>query len=393
MKKFLVFLCLLIFASNVYALDLSSKNAIMYNLNDDKIIYEENAYDRVKIASLTKIMTVYVAINHIDDMEKSITITNDMLKDLIKLDAYVIGLKKGDKLNYKDLLSATYISSGADAARALSISIAGSEENFVKWMNDEASDLNLSNTHFKNVIGLDDNDAYSTVYEVSILLKKALENDTFKTIFETDEYTLSNGIEVKSSMRDAAKTYKIDIPYIKGGKTGYTILAGKCLASVAYDAKNDIYYMLVTTGASTSKQNAYHVLDAANMYKYYFENYKYYTVINKDEAIINIDAPYSKTEASIKVTEDIKYYTNQYNEELVKIEYDGLKKIKKSLKKDNFLGKIKVYYDNELLGEYNAYLKDDVKFSLLKFTKVHFKIILGTIILLLLIIKFKHRRA
>src|SRR5574344_1267148 len=159
MKKVICFLMAFLMCTNVYALDISSKYAVLYNLNDNTVVYEMNKDEKTSIASLTKIMTCLVAIEHIDNMDEYVTITNDEISDLISLNAYVIGLKVGDKVTIKDLLYGMMLPSGADAARALAISLARHENTFVSWMNDKATELNL-NLHFANVIGLDDTNNY-----------------------------------------------------------------------------------------------------------------------------------------------------------------------------------------------------------------------------------------
>src|SRR5574344_2484620 len=213
MKKVICFLMAFLMCTNVYALDISSKYAVLYNLNDNTVVYEMNKDEKTSIASLTKIMTCLVAIEHIDNMDEYVTITNDEISDLISLNAYVIGLKVGDKVTIKDLLYGMMLPSGADAARGLAISLAGDENTYVSWMNDKANELNL-NLHFANIIGLDDVNNYGTVNDVAKLLMKALENSTFNEMFKTKTYTLSNGISVKSSIESGATTYKLDVSYI-----------------------------------------------------------------------------------------------------------------------------------------------------------------------------------
>lgn len=157
MKK-IIFLLILLLPSLSFALqapELHSKHAIIYDLNEDKIIYAKDSTDKISIASLTKIMTTITAINNIDDLNTEITITQDMLNQ-VRYDASVAGLKVGDKVTYKDLLYASILPSGADATTALAISLTGSIDNFVTKMNEEVAKLNLINTQFKNVTGLDE---------------------------------------------------------------------------------------------------------------------------------------------------------------------------------------------------------------------------------------------
>ena len=338
---------LLIF--NVKALDLSSTNYILYNLNDNTIVLEKDSKEIISIASLTKIMTVYVAIEHIDNYDKTITITSKMIEGLIEQDALVVGFRVGEEVTMNDLLYATFLESGADAARALSLSIFGSEEEFVNQMNNKTKELNLE-LSFKNVVGLDEQGHYGTADSVAHLLMYTLQNDKFKEIFNTKEYTSSNGRLFRSSAFKTAEKYDIDIHYIEGAKTGYTDDAGKCLASVAFDEENNIKYMLVTIGADTTIENAYHILDAKTIYDYYFTNYKYYNVLNIDDLLTTINIKYSKQSIDIKSNSEIKiYYDTTFNENNIRIEYSGIKEVSPFIGDNIELGKVDIYYVDELL--------------------------------------------
>lgn len=358
MKKILIILLInIILIPNIYALDINSTNAVLYNLNDNKIVLDKNSDEKVSIASLTKIMTCLVAIENIDDMNKEVTITYEMLKGLIEANAYVVGLRVGQKVTIKDLLYATFLASGADAARGLAISVSGSESVFIDLMNQKAKDLNL-NLHFSNVVGLDNPENYGTASAVAQLLIKALENDTFKEMFLTKEYKINNSsITVRSSMLSAAKSYKIDIPYVLGGKTGYTDNAGKCLASIAFDEKNNINYLLVTIGANPTTKNAYHVLDAKNIYEYYMNNYKYYDVLKENDILANIKVKYSDEIISIPSLEEIPiYHDKSFDTSKIEIKYEGLEEVSPFIK-DQLIGKTSVYYDGELLSTYEITTK------------------------------------
>lgn len=354
MKKILIILLInILLIPNIYALDISSKTAVLYNLNDKSIVLDIDSNKKVSIASLTKIMTCLVAIEHIEDINKEVVITYEMLDGLIASNAYVVGLKKGQKVTMKDLLYATFLESGADAARGLALSLASSEKEYVKMMNDKASSLNL-NLHFANVVGLDDENNYGTANDVAKLFMIALENPIFKEMVLTKQYKLSDSsLVAKSSMFESARKYEIDIPYILGGKTGYTVNAGKCLASIAYDENNNINYLLVTTGANTSTKNAYHVLDSKTIYEYYFANYKYYNVLNIDDILTTIKVKYSKTNIDVKSTELVTlYHDKTFDESKIKINYEGVKEVSPFVK-DKYLGKADVYYDDKLMASYD----------------------------------------
>ena len=126
MKKILLTLIILFSFINVSALEISSENYVLYNLNNNEIVLEKNKDEFTQIASLTKIMTTIVAIENIENFDETITMTSEMFRGLYEQNAYQIGLRVGEKVTYNDLLYGTLIASGADATRGLTISIAGS---------------------------------------------------------------------------------------------------------------------------------------------------------------------------------------------------------------------------------------------------------------------------
>lgn len=398
MKKILFSIILILVSIvKVSAIEINSQNAVLYNLNDNTVIYEKNKDSITSIASLTKIMTTIVAIENIDDYNKEVTINYDMLKGLKEENAYVIYLQVGEKVTYNDLLYGTFLASGADAARGLSFGISGSDSNFVELMNKKAKELNLVNTHFTNATGLDTDNQSSTVDEVARLLQYALKNDKFKEIFYTDTYTFSNKKHtVKSSLKETGSYYNLDTSNILGGKTGYTLNAGRCLASVAYDKDNDITYMLVTTNASTDTKY-YHVKDAIDVYNYYFTNYKYHNLIDKDEKILTLNTKYAKEHIIDFISDkDYKvYYENTFNKDNVKLEYTGLellqpKLINNNLKKGYKIGTIKVIYNDTTYETIDILLKDDIKFSILEFVYINrLYFVLGIVLVILIIFTIK----
>lgn len=390
MKK-IVFALLIFFTAilNISALDLNSKNAILYNLNDKTVIFKQNENEITSIASLTKIMTTLVAIEKIDNYDAFVTIKSSMLAGLKEKNAAVIGLKVGQKITYEDLLYGTFLASGADAARALSISLVGTEEDFVKLMNDKAKELGLTNTNFINTTGLDEDGQTSTVDEVAKLLMKALENKVFEKIFYAKSYTLSDkSMTVYSTLFKTASKYKIDSSYFLGGKTGYTDNAGRCLASIAYDSENKISYLLVTTNADID--DGEHVKDAAKIYDYYFKNYKYHNLVNINDLLITLPTKYVKEETiNLYANKEVSaYLENTFDKKNVKLTYSGLEELKAGLKKGDKIGNIKVSYNDKDYEDIDVVLQQDLKFSLLVFIKENILVILVSIILIILTVFF-----
>jgi len=390
MKKILFSIILFLsITTNVDAFELSSKNAVLYNMNEDKIIYELNKDEKTSIASLTKIMTTLVAIENIENYDETIKLNYSMFTGLAEANAAVIGLKNGQVVTYNDLLYGMFLASGADATRAIAMSVSGSEEKFVELMNKKTKDLGMINTKFKNTTGLDEEGQYSTVNDVAVLLKEALKNEKFREIFTNESYTFKdNSLTVYSTVRKTANKYGYNIEYIKGAKTGFTYAAGKCLASLAIDEKNNIEYLLVTTKASINKDDSYHIKDAITIYNHYFNNYKYHNLVDKGDLLIELPTKYGK-EKSIKIyaMDDVKYYLdNTFNKENIKLNYVGINIITTDMEKNTKLGKIEIIYNNEILNTVDIYLPEKIKFSILAFLKENIISVTSVILIMLFLI-------
>lgn len=382
LSKIFLFFFLFFYTLNINALTLESDKYILYNMNDEKILLEEKANEKAHIASLTKIMTTIVAIENIDDFDKKVTITYDMVKD-IEWDVAVVGFNVGETVTYNDLLHGSLLSSGADAVNALALSIGKTYPNFVKMMNDKVKELGLTKTHFANVVGLYDEENYSTAYEVAEILKYALKNEKFKQVFETKNYTSTTGRKMKSTVESYSERLNEDISYIKGGKTGYINAAGYCLATTS--TIDDVNYMLVTLNAYDGTSP--HIKDAIKTYKYYSKNYSYQPIVENNTIITTLNTIYAKEK-----TIDIKanyykesYLKNNYDKSKLKYEYQGIDEISYFMEQNTKLGTVKVYFEDELLDEFDLLYKETLEFSLLSFLWINkVPVIIISIVLLLI---------
>ena len=250
---------------------LYSQSAILVNLNNNSVIFEHNSEKKIYPASMTKIMTAILAIESIKDLNKTIIVPENIFPDLYSDSAMIAGFEPNESARAIDLLYGAMLPSGAECSKALALHISNTEVNFIKLMNDKAKELGMKNTNFTNVWGGHDDDHYSTVKDISELLKYALKNKTFSNIFTSVAYSSDptehhpSGIFFCSSMFKKMSTNIISNGKIIGGKTGFTDQAGLCLASLA--EKNNNEFILVTAGApgnNTSKP--YHILDALTVY-------------------------------------------------------------------------------------------------------------------------------
>lgn len=363
-KKILniIFIYLLLGIRIVYAseFDITSDNVILYNLNDNEVIYEQNSDERVQIASLTKIMATIVAIENNENLDSEVVITKESLKGISEYTK--VGFKVGDKVTVRDLLYGTMLPSGADAVLALGIHTSGSVDGFVDLMNEKAVELGLENTSFDNPIGMDGDNNYSTASDMASILMYALENDTFRDIFTTMEYNISSvNKTVKSTLIGYSKSYGLDVSEIDGAKSGFTDGAGLCLASIA--TIDDVSYLLITMGADTNnRSNA--IRDSLEIYDYYSSNYSYQTILEKDYVIDSIPVKWGKIDKyDIKAMDDVTLYLeNGLRKNKISYEYDGIEELNYKIKKGDKLGCVTIKYRDTELFTMDVYLESELEY-------------------------------
>ena len=257
--------------------DIYSYAAVLYNMTTNRIVCEKNVDEVTYPASLTKIMTAIIAIENINPTEyfdKYITLDADMFDYITLSNASVAGFKAGEKVRIIDLLYGVILPSGADACIALARHIAGSESGFADLMNAKAEELGCTNTNFINSTGLQDINHRTTARDMLTILRYALKNDLFRTIFTTESYTTGStnmreeGFTFKSTVYRAFTNNDFEMGNIIGGKTGYTVEAKLCLSTLARTPAAE--YILITLGAGEGDNNTpYHVMDAVTIYDKY----------------------------------------------------------------------------------------------------------------------------
>lgn len=386
MKKVVFFLfSLFFFCYSVYAenFDITGEYVSLYNMNEDILLYSKNDTKKTSIASLTKMMTTLVAIEEIDNLDKIVTIKERDFEGTVGYSK--AGFKVGDKVTYRDLLYGIILPSGADAVNAVVNNTLGYDK-FIKKMNETAKKIGMNDTSYANPVGKDDENNYSTSNDLAKLLKYALKNETFKTIFTTKNYKTSNGINLESTVNRYENI--LNTNEIKGAKSGFTKDAGRCLASIT--TLNNVDYLLVVINSSTiSPYNA--VKDTITIYDYYNNNYGYKNIINDDTFIKEIPVDFSK-EKTYKITgsEDIEKYLKNNTE--VTYKYVGSDKVTFNTKKGSKLGVVKIYDGDVLLATSNVYLENNIEY----YPIITYIMIGIAVIFVLLIVKKikkkKHRR-
>jgi len=261
----------------VFPENITSPYAVLINNNSDEIIAYRDYDKKMYPASLTKIMTLIVAVENTENFSDTQLITPEMVDPMIEQDATRAGFVPGETPTIKDLLYGLILPSGADASIALAQYVAGSEEEFVKLMNEKCSELGLKSTHFTNCIGLHNPEHYSTVQDIAIILQYAMENEICREILTTYEYNIQpteynpEGLTLYSTMFQRMSGDEMPGVSILGGKTGFTDEAGQCLASFA--EINGQEYIMVAANNPSKWYVVYDTLSAYSIYAYGGEAY------------------------------------------------------------------------------------------------------------------------
>lgn len=219
-------------------LELYSAVGILVDVQSGAALAEKSPDERIYPASMTKVMTLLVAVENLPDLDATFTMTQAIIDPIYLAGASMAGFVDGETVTMRDLLYGAVVPSGAEATEALAQAVAGNEEGFVALMNEKAAALGLKNTHFMNTSGLHDENHYSTVREIALILQAALQNETCAEVLSAENYRASETEQHPDGLAMTNKfLYRVHHEYETGGaqitaaKTGYTAEAMNCCAS------------------------------------------------------------------------------------------------------------------------------------------------------------------
>lgn len=314
----------------------SAEAYVLYCADNGKIICSQNENKKMKPASTTKLMTTLITLEEAASSNKSVEFTKEMMAE-----GSSMYLKIGDVVTLKDLAAGMMMASGNDAANASALTIAGSSEKFAELMNTRAGQIGMKNTHFVTPSGLDDDNHYSTAYDMALLVSYALENDDFAALTSNKSTAVSfikpeDKKTVYSNHNRLLSLYE----YCIGGKTGYTMAAGRCLVSAA---KKDGLTLVCVTLNDRNDWN-----DHIDLYNYGFSRLACYETSDKD-FVADVDC--------VGGVADSVSVTGEKNQSII-ISPDDKDKITRKICCDSFLyAPIK---DNQTVGRIEYILDDKV---------------------------------
>lgn len=236
--------------------DIISSHAILIDMDSDTILAQKDGMGRLNPASMTKVLTVLVAAEHVKDLDDTFTMTLDITDYSFVNGCSNVGFLKDETVTIRDLFYGTVLPSGADAAGALAVYVAGSMEAFADMMNEKLDELGLSKTaHFTNCVGVYDEEHYCTAYDMAVIMEAALNNDLCREVLSAHTYITSpteqhpEGIPLSNWFLRRIED-KDTGGEVLCGKTGYVLQSGNCAVSYGVDAggKN---YICVTAGAGS----------------------------------------------------------------------------------------------------------------------------------------------
>jgi len=361
MKKVLFILSLfilvpkMVFASNIKLAE-NAKSAIMIETTTGEILYEKNIDEKYAPASMTKMMSLLLVMEYIEDGGMKLTDRVTVSENASGMGGSQIFLKTGEEMTVNDLLKGVSIASANDAVTALAERVAGTTEEFVNMMNDKAKKLGLSNTHFKNVHGLDETGHYSSAYDMAMIAKELVKHQKildYSSIYE--DYLR----EEKKEKVWLVNTNKL-VRFYEGAdglKTGYTKEAGYCLTATA--KRNGMRLITVVMGESdNSKRNS----ETMKMLDYGFEQYELETLLTRNSIISKTNISKStKEEISIVPLEDVTLLHKKGNKKKntsYKLEIDD---IRVPIKMGDRIGTLILKEDNNIIRKIPVSVNEDIK--------------------------------
>ena len=355
-----VFLFIIFFSKNLYSFDIKARTAILQDFNSGKILFEKEPNREIYPASMTKIMTSIIAFELLKSGELSLDDTFTVSEKAWKLSTAGYSsmfIMVGDDVSVEDLLKGIIVASGNDACVALAEGIAGTEEQFAILMTEKAKEIGMENTNFSNSSGINDPYNYSTVRDILIMSNYLIKNfPEYYSYFKETEFTWdrTGGDPITQGNRNPLLYKNIGAD---GIKTGYLAVEKYSLASSI--KKKDRRLIAVASGFNTKNDRS---RQSIKLLTWGITNFDLISISKKNEAITELDVWLGKKDT-------VKVYTKDNISQTIKkarkkkmraiIEYNG--PIEAPIQKDQKLGVLKVFFNDELLSEHNVFALNNVQ--------------------------------
>lgn len=309
----------------------SAEAAILMDAGSGRVLYEKDAHSKRLIASTTKLMTALVAVESTPRLDKVITVRPEY-----QAEGSSMYLKVGEELTLRELLYGLLLASGNDAALAIAGGCAGEVETFVDWMNQWAAELEMTDTHFANPNGLDDEEHYSTAYDMALLARAVLGNGTLREMVATRSITVAG--------RSLTNHNKLLWRYegCRGMKTGYTEAAGRTLVSCA--TREGQTLICVTLKDRDDWE------DHAALLDYGFQSWPVHLLARREKVFRSLEVTGSLLpRVTVETAADVVYPLGSTERVRAEITLPGT--VKAPVQKGTIAGKLTFLLEGEKIGE------------------------------------------
>lgn len=341
--------------SNEMSLAENAKSAILIEQSTGQILFERNSHEKIPPASMTKMMSLLLIMENIDNGKIKLSDIVTASKNASSMGGSQILLEEGEEMSVEDLLKGVSIASGNDAVVALAEYIGGTEENFVKMMNKKARELGLNDTVFKNCHGLDEEGHYSSAYDMAMIAKELLKHKKILNYTSVYETYLRENTDRKIWLVNTNKLVRFKSG-VDGLKTGYTKTAGYCLTATM---KKENMRVIATVMGEDSIENRNS--EVSSMLDYAYREYRMKKYISKNKVLKTIKSDKTK-DRSIEIvpTYDINILTKVSDN--LKPSYSiKINNIKTNIKKGDKVGIITIKNNGKVISKMNLTVKKDVK--------------------------------
>lgn len=361
MKKVVAFILILVLLipSVTFAEDDPTPNAgssILMEVSTKTILYEKNKDSQVAVASLTKMMAQILILEAIESGNLT---WDEQVKASSNAAGYggtQIYLQPGEMMSVRDLMKGITMASANDATVVLAERIAGSEEAFVKMMNEKAQKLGLKNTNFMNPTGLDEDNHYSSAYDMALIAIELLKHDEILEFSSVYEDYLRTDTPNKFWLVNTNKLVRF-YDGADGLKTGFTDNAGYTMAVTA--KRNDMRLIAIVLGEAVSKVRNQ---ETTSLLDYGFNLYKVQVIKKQGDVIKTVDLnKATKNKVDVVLDRDITVLSKKSDTEKSYTEKVNINEVKLPLKENQVVGNIEIYDQGKQIGSYPLIVKEDVK--------------------------------
>ena len=336
----------------------SAKSAILLEPTTGEIIFEKNSHEKLHPASMTKMMSMLLIIEAIENgvisWDEMVTVS----ENAASMGGSQILLEVGEQMSVHDLFKGIAVASGNDAVVAMAEKIGGSEAIFVDMMNEKAKELGLTDTHFKNPHGLDDDDHYSSAYDMAMIGKELVKHEKVLEFTKIYEDYLRQNTDRKIWLVNTNKLVRF-YEGVDGLKTGYTASAGYCLTATA--KKGSSRFLAVAMGEPDSKTRNQEI---SEMLDYAFAQYEVEIMLDKDSVIKTIEVEKGRNKFVDLVPLNEVSFLNKKGTNKKNATYEiSIDKVKAPVKEGDIVGNLKIKEDENVIREVPITVRESVEKS------------------------------